>query len=382
MKNQYENICPPKWADRLLRAVIPGDLAEELSGDLHEQFFEELEQNALQKARRQYLLEVLKFVRPYFLKRRIASHTAKPAVSGSPSHLFNTKEYPSPFFLHPDMLRNYLKIAFRNLWKSKGYTAVNVIGLSVAFCICVFLFLLSYIHITYDSFHADGDRIFKTYFVANDPERTDRNGNMPMPLEPALKAEYPEIEGAARIMSGRKSAVELNGKYFDKMVVMTDPEFMKIFSFQLLKGNRSNVLGNLSNIVISENMASDIFGTEDPVGKSLLVGSGSGQKQYIVTGVMEDSPYNSSIQYDAVIRIESDNNYNNDKSNWGANSHALFVKLSANTDQATLEGKLKPFTQKYFAGTIDELKKKRCKTRSARRYFCAKIAKTSKCSFR
>ena len=97
------------------------------------------------------------------------------------------------------MIRNYFKIAFRNIWKSKGYASINIVGLSVAFCISVFLFLTAYFQLSFDNFHKDGDRIYQTYFFSNDPEKAEKGSSMPFPLTPALKAEFPEVEAAARL---------------------------------------------------------------------------------------------------------------------------------------------------------------------------------------
>ncbi|GAB3340631.1 ABC transporter permease [Larkinella ripae] len=347
--------APPAWADRLMRWFCPPYLREELLGDLHEQFADQVAALGLSQARRIYVLEVLKFCRPYFLKRR-AGDLARPISQTAP---FQTPTaYSHVSFLHPAMLRNYLKIAFRTLWKSKGYAAINVLGLAVAFCICAFLFLTSYLQLTYDSFHADGDRIYQTYTFANDPEKTVRNGGMPLPFAPVLKTDYPETEAAARVLAGRKSLVEVNGNYFDKLVLHTDPDFLRIFSFPMTQGNREVALRNLSDIVISEDMAQTVFGTADPIGKAILVGSVGSQKQYIVSGILQDAPHNSTIQYDALIRIENAPNYASEKDNWTANSHKVFVKLSPKVDQATFENRLKPLVQKYYPGHLEELKKR------------------------
>ncbi|GAB4016368.1 ABC transporter permease [Spirosoma migulaei] len=352
---------PPAWADRLLTWLCPPYLLEELLGDLHEQFELQVEEVGEKKARQLYALEVIKFCRPYFLKRR-ASGSAQLISANTHHYKSTTRRFePNPrttFILQPDMLHNYIKIALRTLWKSKGYATINVVGLSVAFVVCIFLFLRSYLHLTFDNFHQDDDRIFQTYFFSNDPEKALRSGNMPLPLTPALKADFPELEAAARILTGRKSLVEVKGKYFDKLVLQTDEDFLKIFSFPLVKGNRAVALHNLSSVVISENMAKTAFGTEDPVGKTLLIGNDSNKKQYIVTGIISDAPYNSTIQYDALIRIENSYAYQHDKDNWTANSHTVYIKLPPHVDQATFENRLKPFAQKYYRSALDELKKK------------------------
>ncbi|MFC5409498.1 ABC transporter permease [Larkinella bovis] len=351
---------PPPWADRLLKWFCPPCLLEELLGDLHEQFADQVDTVGIAQARRFYALEVIKFCRPYFLKRKATSltKTATGPVSKTAHRYPVTHEQP-PFFLHPDMLRNYLKIAFRTLWKSKGYAAINVVGLAVAFCICVFLFLTSYLQLTYDSFHADGDRIFQPYLFANHSDKTTRNGAVPLPFLPALKSSFPEVEAATCIMSGRKSLVEVNQKYFDKLVVHTNPDFFKVFSFPLLKGNRELALRDLSSIVINETMAQTLFGAADPMGKTVLVGSIGSQKQYVVTGVIGDAPINNStIQYDALVRIETAPNYQEAKTDWNAYFYPVYLKLSPQVDQATFENRLKPFAAKYFPGTLEELNKK------------------------
>ncbi|WP_159467896.1 ABC transporter permease [Dyadobacter sp. 3J3] len=279
------------------------------------------------------------------------------------------------------MIRNYFKIAFRNLWKSKGYAAINIVGLAVAFCISIFLFLTAYFQLSFDLFHKDSDRIFQTYLFSNKPEKEEKGTSMPMPLTPALKAEYPEVEAAARLVNG-SSMVEYKGKYFDKQVMLTDPDFLKIFTFPMLKGSSETALNDLSNIVISENMAKAVFGTEDPVGKQVMLGAeGGSQKQYNVTGVLADFPDNSSIQYDAFIRVENHPGYQNQKDAWDAMSHNVYIKLAPNVDQGSFEKRLKSFSNKYFAGNIAVLKKQGAKPDERGDIFAVRLQKLANVHF-
>lgn len=257
------------------------------------------------------------------------------------------------------MFTNYLKIAFRSLWKNRGYTAINVVGLGVAFCISVFLLLTAYVHLTYDSFHEDGDRIFQLYLAANDPDRPVKSATLPLPIGPALNADFPELDAAARVQIGRKTLVEANGKYVDKLINYTDPDFLKLFSFPLVSGNREVVLRELGSVVISENMAHDLFGAANPVGKRLRLGSDGEQHDFIVTGVLADVPDNSSLRFDALVRIEDSPGYAASKTKWQDRALQMFLKVPPQLSQATLETRLKAFTQKYFQSDIDELKKKK-----------------------
>lgn len=278
------------------------------------------------------------------------------------------------------MLRNYVKIALRTLWKSKGYAAINVVGLSVAFCICVFLFLTAYLQLTFDAFHTDGDRIFQTYFFANDPEKTNKTGSMPLPLRPALKADFPEVE-AARVMIGRKSLIEVNGKYFDKLATMTDPDFFTIFSFPLLKGTPETALRELNSVVLSENMAKAAFGDQDPMGKIIFLGNERDRKQYLVTGVVSDAPHNSTIQYDALIRIENSPGYQGSKDSWNNESHSVFVKLPPRISQAAFEPRLKAFAKKYFPHKFEELTQIGAKPDALGDLFAVRLQPLSKVHF-
>jgi ABC-type antimicrobial peptide transport system permease subunit len=278
------------------------------------------------------------------------------------------------------MLKNYFRIAFRNLWKSKGYTVINVTGLSVAFCICIFIFLVVYRQLSYDSFHQENDRIFQTYLFSNGPEKADRSGGMPLPLIPALKSEYPEVAAAARILSS-KNLVEYKGKYFDKLITMTDPDFLQVFSFPVLKGNRATVLNEMSSIVISSSMAKTIFGGEEPVGKQLQLGNDANKKTYQVTGVLKDCPDNSSIQYDALIRIENLSNYQVDKDKWSAYMLTAFIKLAPGIIPSSLETRLKPFAVKYFPDELEGLKKKGAKPDEHGDLFALRLLPLSKVHF-
>lgn len=258
------------------------------------------------------------------------------------------------------MFKNYIKIALRNLWKSKGYAFINVVGLAVAFCVSVFLFLTAYFSLSYDNFHADKDRIYELYLFANDPERVDRTSSMPFPITPALKAEYPETEAIARVING-SNVVEYKGKFLDKNIKYTEPDFFKIFTFPFVKGNAQTAFEDLSSIVITEHMAKAVFGNEEPMGKAVQVGLDDQKKQYIVTGVLADFPDNSSLKFDAFLRTENFSEYQGQKDQWDAFSHNVFLKLKPGVDKLAFEKKLKPFTAKYFGETITTLKKKGAK---------------------
>ncbi|QHV94445.1 ABC transporter permease [Spirosoma endbachense] len=254
------------------------------------------------------------------------------------------------------MLRNYLKIAFRTLWKNSTHSLINIVGLSVAFGTCVLLFLTATFELSYDRFHTDSDRLFRLYFLSSNRDGTpDKSSTMPYPISPALKAEFPEIEGVSRYFN-RTASVRRKDQTYGKNVRMVGADFLKMFTFPLLKGNSGTAMNSLSDIVISESMARDIFGMEEPLGKPLQLRMNNTWQAFTVTGVVSDAPKNSTFDYDALIRSENAGDYEENKSRWDHGNHDVYVKLKAGTDPQTLQRRTQAFMDKYFAKDNKEQK--------------------------
>ncbi|MDO1450864.1 permease prefix domain 2-containing transporter [Rhodocytophaga aerolata] len=353
---------PPRLADKLLEWFCAPHLLEELQGDLHEEFYYQLERVGEKRARLRYVWDVLGFIRPFAMKCTSSTYSSSP-------------------LLHVSMFQSYLTIALRTLWRSKGYTSLNIAGLSVAFCICTFLFLTVHFQLSFDSFHQGKDRIFQTYFFKNEPEGANWSDNMPMPLTPALKASYPEVQGATRVLYSGHSSISYKGKRVDKNVVLTDPDFLRLFSFPMLKGHPENALRDLSSIIISEKLAGVIFGKEDPIGKVLQLGSEGKQKGYMVSGVIADPPENSTLRYDAVIRIENAGNYLSTQNQWDAFFMQTYIKLAPGVDKAAFENKLKPFADQYLAEEFSRLKNKGARPDKAGDLFAIRLVNLSDVHF-
>ena len=254
------------------------------------------------------------------------------------------------------MFRNYAKVAIRTLWKNRTHTLINVIGLSVAFGTCILLFLTATFELSYDKFHTDANRIFRLNFLSTNRDGTpNKSGTMPYPISPALKAEFPEIEGVTRWFR-RTASVRRNDQTYGKNVRMVSEDFLQMFTFPLRKGNAKTAMNSLSDIVISEHMADDIFGKEDPVGKPLQLRMDNTWQAFTVTGIVSNAPKNSTFNYDAFIRSENAGDYQENKSRWDNGNHDVYVKLKAGTDPQTLQRRTQAFMEKYFAQDIKEQK--------------------------
>lgn len=255
------------------------------------------------------------------------------------------------------MFRNYLKVAFRTLWKNRTHTLINVIGLSVAFGTCILLFLTASFELSYDTFHTDADRIFRLYFLSSNRDGSpDKGATMPYPISPILKAEFPEIEGVTRWFD-RSASIRRNNQTYTKDVRMADADFLQMFTFPMTKGNAKTAMKSLSDIVISERTAKDIFGDEDPVGKPLELRMNGNWQTFNVTGVVSESPKNSSFTYDALVRSDNAGDYQEFKDRWDHGNHDVYVKLKPGVDPQALQRRTQAMMDKYFASDIQERQK-------------------------
>lgn len=255
------------------------------------------------------------------------------------------------------MIRNYLKIAFRKLWKNKAHTAINIIGLSVAFGSSILLYLTVAYEFSYDTFHKDAERVYCLYFNSADKQgKPEYSAAMAYPLTPALKAEFPEVEAATRLNWGG-GPITYKGKKFEKSTRTVDADFLKVFSFPLLKGNINTALADKNGVVISKTTAENIFGKEEPMGKQLLIELSGGKTPFVVTGITADAPKNSSIEYDVLIRTENHSSYEGIKDKWNSQNHQVYVKLAANATQASTEKRFESLVNKYMKTTEEDAKK-------------------------
>lgn len=194
------------------------------------------------------------------------------------------------------MLRNYLKIAFRALWRSKVHSAINVIGLSLGITSCVLITLFVYDEWTFDTFHSKADRIYRVFARENWGENQDFfYTTTPFPMGPALKENIAEVEDYIRVVK-IGTQIRVGENLFTETVTLTDRSFFNVFDFDVVKGDRTGALANQSNIVISDWAAEKYFGTADPIGKVISIQLGETFEDYTVSAVTH-IPTNSSIQF-------------------------------------------------------------------------------------
>jgi len=254
------------------------------------------------------------------------------------------------------MFKNNLKIAWRNLLKGKVFNLINIVGLSVAVACCVLLFLTVVYEFSYDTFHKNLPDIYQVYLTQNRAKGVERGTAMPEPLTPALKAEYPDVQYISRLGRGNVE-VSYKAKKIMQSVSFVDEDFLRIFTFPLEKGSVKTALHDLRSIVITAEVAKAIFGTENPVGKTVELNLYNQNQSFVVSGVAEDFPDNSSISFDVLMRFENYNNYQQNLDKWDTGNHVTYVKLNAGTDRALFEKRLIPFAKNHFKEDISNIKR-------------------------
>lgn len=254
------------------------------------------------------------------------------------------------------MFKNYFKIAWRNIQRNKLHAFINIAGLAIAFSISILLFLVAYFHFSFDSFHKDKDRLFKTFRFTNTTQGIDLSTTMPLPLGPALEEEIPDIETAVRVQMGGPENIRYKDKNIEKVIIRTDTDFFEVFNFPILKGNSASALSGIQDIALGESTAMAIFGNEDPIGKELKIGKIGQQLLFVVSAVVADRPKNSSIGFDAVARMESLSGYQDVKDDWNSNSSNIFVKIAEHNTTEMVADKMVSVVEKYYPDQLAQLK--------------------------
>ncbi len=246
------------------------------------------------------------------------------------------------------MLRHYIKIAFRHLLRQKTISAINILGLSAGMACCILLFLYVKDELTYDRFHSHADSIYRVVCSENDGAKIEAVTGPP--VGPALAAELPEIMHMVRLTTGY-NLYRINDQSFNEQSLLVDRDFFRVFSFEILKGDAEKALADENNVVLSRTTAEKYFGSENPIGRTILVEQGDEFISLMVSAVAEDAPENSSIKF-SIVRNVTAAERTNDPSRWLDMYINTFVRLHPGVDPVELEAKFDPVVEKYAGESI------------------------------
>ena len=244
------------------------------------------------------------------------------------------------------MIRNYFKIAFRNLLRNKVFSTINILGLAIGMASAILIFLWIQNEVSHDQFHEKKGRIY----VANNRDKFDGElwawSQTSKPLAPALKQEFADVEDAVRT-SDLDFLFTVGETRLNVRGTITDTGFLNVFSFPLLEGNK-NALNSNYNIVLTEKLAKKLFGKEDAMGKVIRIDS---VDNFTVTGVLKDLPNNTRFTFEYLLPWSYLKKIGGDDSSWGNNSVKTYVLLKPGIDQASFDSKIKNITINHTKDT-------------------------------
>jgi ABC-type antimicrobial peptide transport system permease subunit len=249
------------------------------------------------------------------------------------------------------MFSNYIKIAIRNLLRQKAFSIINISGLAIGMASAILIMLWIQDEVSHDRFHEKSDRLY----TLNNRDRF--NGELwawnttPNILGPTIKNDFPEVEDVVRSTSNKflfnykDTRLLASGKF-------TDTGFFNLFSFPLIKGNPTEALRGVNNIVVTESFAKKLFGSEDPMGKIVRIDS---TDHFTVTAVMKDLPTNTSFEFEYLLPWTYLNKLGWADSSWGNNSVQTYLLLKPNVSQASFDEKIKNVTINHSEGSTTQV---------------------------
>jgi len=327
MKNSHRK--PPEIGSWLLERIMPEYVGSSAFGDYEEIYNHIFRESGYVKANLWFWLQIIKSI---------------------PIYIFNT------LIWRTTMLRNYIKTAIRNLMKQKVNSAINIFGLSIGLTCCILIYLFVEEEYSFDRFHINSDslyRVLNTRYLA-DGSISSLSRSMPTPMGPALTEYFNGIEHITRF-STDNGVVQRGGRIAGERIAMADAPFFEMFSFPLILGNPRSALANDNSIVLTSNIAAQYFRNEDPMGKTLTITFGQNKKEFIVTGIAEEPPSNSTIQFSMLV------NYNNvwmprgqiTVTNWNDFSISIYVQLPEKTSPEIVTNKFPAFTEQHFGAQFE-----------------------------
>ncbi|RAK02884.1 putative ABC transport system permease protein [Larkinella arboricola] len=326
---------PPRWAQRLLAWIAAAHLREEILGDLDELFHQRAQRQGYPKARWLYWLDVLLLLHPRLWRR-------------PPDQSTFLHQYPSdssqPFFLRPAMLRNYLTIAFRTLSRNKLYTALNIAGLTFGITCFLLIGLYLFDELTFDQHHSRANHIYRVieHKVVKGEATTLAAASYKLAAESGKT--IAQIENTTRLSRiGRANLINPeNPVNFQETVTNADENFLSIFDFPLIQGDKYTALKEPNSIVINEDLAMRLFGHTQVLGKTLQFSHLDAPLK--VTGVLKNHLRNSSFDFNSLVSEATYQNTDFYKqtvaSGWSSADFSVYVLLRPNTNAETVSSQL------------------------------------------
>ncbi|MCK5147603.1 ABC transporter permease [bacterium] len=304
----------------LLRLVLSGDDFLEKSGDMDEVFGLIKEERGAFYASYWYWLQIMKAV-PVFGMVKL--------------------------YWRFVMWRNYLKSIWRNIKRNKTYSALNIAGLAIGMSCSLALFLVVHEQLTYDNYHDNADRVYRVSETIETATAVRHYAPIAWPLGPVLREKFPQIESLVRIYGFGSHLIKKDNKsFYEENFYFAEKDLFNVLTFQFLQGDPATALEQPNTIVLTESIAHKYFGDEDAMGQTLIRNT----REYIVTGIVKDSPRNTHLKYNFIASLETIKN-DNWMANWYGTETYTYLKLRPNVDVEAFQQQIRRIGDEYVGGS-------------------------------
>ncbi|MCE7993552.1 MAG: FtsX-like permease family protein [Roseivirga sp.] len=325
---------PPKWANRFLEFYCADELLDEIQGDLLEAFFHRQTEFGRFRASLWFVWDVIRFFRPSSFSKRNWKLNANV------------------------MFKNHLLISYRSFLRQKVYASINLTGLVVGLSSCLLIILYIFNETGYDRFHPEVDQKYRVVMdMYSQGTLTNKSATVFAGVGPSLLTDYPEVESYVTISPFASGVFTTTGLSTPRVmlnqdrVIYASRNFFDYFGFELLYGNKEELLNQPFSAVIAESVAMQYFGRTDVVGEIL---KRQGQEEFSVMGVMKDMPSNSHMNYDIVLSLSSFDDLSEALADWSWSDFYSYVRLTEGTEAEVFNKKLESYLDRKKAAVFEQ----------------------------
>lgn len=319
---------PPRLPLKLLRWFCSDELIEDVEGDLSELYTARSEAN-ISKAKRLFYRDVLMLFRPGIIKT--------PELLKGQNNI--------------TMLNNYLKIAWRNALRYKGYSLLNIFGLVIGIASSVLVLLWIQDEVSMDNFHEKGDKIYRVFRnMKQNNGQVNTSESLPKPVGDLINEEYSEVDDVAWLSWELDAQFNFGENSYEEYGRYVNPSFLNMFSFEVILGDKNTALNELNSVMISRDMADRLFGmgwNDEIIGKIVKIPE---QPDIFVTAVFENVGDNSSLKFDWLAPAQAFFNANDWVNDWGNGSFSTFITIPDDEKVQTVADRLLMEIKKHTVG--------------------------------
>lgn len=245
------------------------------------------------------------------------------------------------------MIKNYFKIAWRNLWKNKIFSAINILGLSTGLAGCILIFLFIQHELSYDKFNTQAKNIYRLTSITQSTNGETGLAVTPAPWAPAMKKDFPEIKEYTRLLRDPKAVMGEPGKqhFYENQVLYADSTFFTVFSVALEQGDVKHALEKPNSIILTDETAKKYFGDINPIGKTLELNSYGRNFNLEVIAVAKQVPSASHFTFSCIVPVQI---FGDMSSMWAFHMFQSYLLLNNNASASSLESKFPGFVNKYI----------------------------------